>query len=298
MNIKNTKLYLLLVIFISLLLIISCAKNNPITSEKNKETTVQNTTIETKSTVNESSASSETNASNPNQSTNTSTSETQTTSNNPQTIDFSNETVGAVPTSFLPAVGNWVIGIDGNNKVLVVDGSKWKSGEASSSLAEQARKLYGDKYGEFLDNVTAYAYFPFAVASNIEDFSNGEISLKFKTISGQIDQAAGILIDLKPNGDYFTLRANAIEQNMVFWKFASGKRSSEVWVRNVPTSKGEWHNLKVVVNGKSIQGYLDDKLYLESQLPSTVSGKVGIWSKSDSVVYFNDFSVKFNNSVK
>ena len=298
MNIKNTKLYLLLVIFISLLVIISCAKNNPITSEKNKETSVQSTTAETKSTVSESSASSETAASNTSQPTNTSTSETQITSNNPQTIDFSNETVGAVPTSFLPVVGNWVIGIDGNNKVLVVDGSKWKSGEVSSSLVEQARKLYGDKYGEFLDNVTAYAYFPFAVAPNIEDFSNGEISLKFKTISGEIDQAAGILFDLKSNGDYLTLRVNAIEQNMVFWKFASGKRSSEVWVRNVPTSKGEWHNLKVVINDKSLQGYLDDKLYLESQLPSTVSGKIGIWSKSDSVVYFDDFSVKFSNSVK
>ena len=58
------------------------------------------------------------------------------------------------------------------------------------------------RYAEFLDNVQAYAYFPYAVAKGIDDFRGGEISFRFKPVAGRIDQGAGILFNLKPNGDY------------------------------------------------------------------------------------------------
>src|SRR5262245_58900077 len=119
--------------------------------------------------------------------------------------DFSGETVGSEPTSFVPAVGNWLVGIDGNNKVLVVDGRTWSEGQAAAGLADKARSIYGERYAEFLDNVKAYAYFPFAVFKDLQDFKEGEISLRFKPIAGRIDQGAGILFNLKPNGDYLTL---------------------------------------------------------------------------------------------
>src|SRR5262245_12281420 len=116
--------------------------------------------------------------------------------------DFSSETVGAEPASFVPAVGNWLIGSDGNNRVLVVDGRKWSEGQAAAGLADKAKAIYGERYAEFLDNVKAYAYFPFAVFKDLQDFKEGEISLRFKPIAGRIDQGAGILFNLKPNGDY------------------------------------------------------------------------------------------------
>src|SRR5262249_20689977 len=106
--------------------------------------------------------------------------------------DFSGETVGAEPASFVPAVGNWLIGVDGNNKVLVVDGRKWSEGQAAAGLADKAKAIYGERYAEFLDNVKAYAYFPFAVFKDLQDFKEGEISLRFKPIAGRIDQGAGI----------------------------------------------------------------------------------------------------------
>ena len=131
--------------------------------------------------------------------------------------DFSGETVGAEPVSFVPAVGNWLIAADGNNKVLVVDGRKWSEGQASAGLADKARALYGERYAEFLDNVKAYAYFPFAVFKDLQDFKEGEISLRFKPIAGRIDQGAGILFNLKPNGDYLIVCANALENNLVLF---------------------------------------------------------------------------------
>src|SRR5262249_5979466 len=103
-------------------------------------------------------------------------------------LDFSEDTVGAEPKSFLGVVGVWRVEADGNNKVLVVDGRQWKEGQTAAGIADKARALYGDRYAEFLDRVQAYAYFPYIVAKDVGDFRNGEISVRFEGISGRIDQ--------------------------------------------------------------------------------------------------------------
>jgi hypothetical protein len=209
----------------------------------------------------------------------------------PLEIDFSNESVGAEPKSFLSVVGVWRIETDGNNKVLVVDGRQWKEGQTSAGIADKARALYGERYAEFLDRVQAYAYFPYAIAKDVDDFGNGEISVRFEGISGRIDQGAGILFNLKPNGDYLTVRANALENNLVLWKFEKGKRSSVKWIRNTPTATHQWHDLKVRIAGTKVEGYLDGKLYLEHILPEPVAGRIGLWSKADSHMYFDNYTV-------
>ena len=205
--------------------------------------------------------------------------------------NFSEETVGAMPTSFAAAVGHWSIGIDSGNKVLVVDGRKWSRGQASAGLADKARALYGERYAEFLDNVQAYAYYPFAVNQQVENFTNGQIKMRFKAIAGRIDQGAGILFDLKPNGDYFALRVNPLENNLVLWRFRHGKRSSVNWVRNVPTPTRKWHDLKITIQGKHLTASVNGKRYMEYGLPAPVTGRVGVWTKADSVVYFDDYTV-------
>lgn len=206
--------------------------------------------------------------------------------------NFSDETPGAQPKSLTPAVGNWVIGQDKDNTVMVVDGRDWSSGQPAAGVADKARALYGERYAEFLDNVKAYAYFPYAVLDSVPDFKEGTISLRFKGIDGRIDQAAGILFNLQPNGDYLTVRANALEDNLVLFQFVKGKRSSVEWVRNTPTPSGEWHDLKVEVKGKTVKGYLDGKHYLTHELDEPVSGRIGLWSKADSVVYFDDLKIE------
>ena len=210
-------------------------------------------------------------------------------------IDFSDDTVGAEPKSFLSVVGVWRIEAEGNKKVLAVDGRQWKEGQTSAGVADKARALYGDRYAEFLDRVQAYAYFPYTVAKDVPDFRDGEISVRFEGISGRIDQGAGILFNLKPNGDYLTIRANCLEDNLVLWKFEKGKRSSVNWVRNTPTATHQWHELKVRISGTKVDGYLDGKLYLEHTLAQPVSGRIGLWSKADSHMYFTDYTVTTTN---
>ena len=209
----------------------------------------------------------------------------------PLKIDFSNETVGSDPTTFVNVVGVWRIEAEGDNKLLAVDGRKWKEGQASAGLAERAKALYGERYAEFLDRVQAFAYFPYTVAKGVEDFRNGEISVRFKGISGRIDQGAGILFNLQPNGDYLTVRANPLENNVVLWKFEKGKRSSVVWIRNTPTPTRQWHDLKVRIAGAKIEGYLNGKRFLEHTWSEPISGRVGLWSKADSYVFFDDYTV-------
>lgn len=207
-------------------------------------------------------------------------------------IDLSKEKVGAESSKFLSVVGNWIIVEDEGKKCLAVDGRQWMRGQPAGGLAQKARAIYGSRHEEFIDNVKAFAYFPYAIAKDIQDFQNGEISIKFKLISGQLDSCAGILFNSKPNGDYLTVRFNGKEDNLVLWTFTKGKRSFvKKGSENVPLARNQWYSMKITVHGTSLQGYLNDRLLLEYTMAEPVAGRVGVWSKTDSVSYFDDFTV-------
>src|SRR5438552_636220 len=107
------------------------------------------------------------------------------------TISFQDEVVGAEAKSMPGVVGFWQVGVDGEKHVLIVDGRKWRSGQAAAGLADKARALYGERYAEFLDSVSSFAYYPYAVARALDNFAGGEISVRFKPIEGRVDQAGG-----------------------------------------------------------------------------------------------------------
>jgi len=206
-------------------------------------------------------------------------------------LDFAKDSLGGEPAALVSVVGICRIENEKGRNVLAVDGRQWKEGQSSAGIADKARALYGERYAEFLDRVQAYAYFPYVVAKDVQNFTNGEMTVRFEGISGRIDQGAGILFNLKPNGDYLTIRANCLENNLVLWKFEKGRRSSVKWVRDTPTPSRQWHELKVRIAGAKVEGWLDGKRYLEHTLPEAVSGRIGLWSKADSHVYFDDFTV-------
>jgi hypothetical protein len=210
----------------------------------------------------------------------------------PVKIDVAQEKAGAEPKHFLGVVGNWIVVKDGNKNVLMVDGREWKRGQPAGGLADKAREIYGSRHEEFLDNVKAFAYFPYAVAQGVEDFRDGEISMRFQIVEGQLDQCAGILFNLKPNGDYLTVRFNGKEDNLVLWTFNKGvrkfvKRGEE----EVPLAVKQWHTMKIVIKGTKLQGFLNDRLLLNYTLAEPVTGKIGVWSKTDSVSYYDDYTV-------
>ena len=97
-------------------------------------------------------------------------------------IDVAGEKAGAEPTHFIPIVGNWIVTKDGDKNVLMVDGRQWKRGDPSGGLADKARAIYGSRHEDFIDNVKAFAYFPYAIAQGVDDFKNGEISMRFQMV--------------------------------------------------------------------------------------------------------------------
>ena len=90
---------------------------------------------------------------------------------------------------------------DGADKVIMVDGQPWKANQNNRTalLAERARSFYNAAQEDFIDNVKQFAYYPIATLNRVDNFSNGAISLKFKTIAGDLDRCSGILFNVKPN---------------------------------------------------------------------------------------------------
>lgn len=209
-----------------------------------------------------------------------------------RTFSFAADAPGKEPSQFLPMVGNWIVTNDGGKRVLMVDGRIWKKGQPSGGLAEKARAIYGAEHEEFIDNVKAFAYYPIAVNKSVGEFSNGSLGVRFKMIGGALDRCAGILFNVKPNGDYLAVRFNGTEDNVVLWTFKEGKRSFvKRGIETVPLELGTWNDLRVEIAGTSMKAYLNGKLNLEFTLSEPVSGKVGLWSKTDSMTLFDGFTV-------
>jgi hypothetical protein len=207
-------------------------------------------------------------------------------------VDVTGDKAGAEPVHFLGVVGHWTVVEDGGKNVLMEDGRVWKKNEPSGGLADKARAIYGSRHEEFIDNVKAFAYFPYAVAQGFDDFQNGEIAMRFQMIDGSLDRCAGILFNLKPNGDYLTVRFNGMEDNLVLWTFNKGvRRFVKRGSQDRPLKLKEWYTMKIAVHGAKLEGYLNGEKLLDYALSEPVSGKVGVWSKTDSVIYYDDFTV-------
>lgn len=206
-------------------------------------------------------------------------------------IDFNNETPGTDSKAFIAIAGTWHIDKDGSNIVYAVDGRRLQSG-LSPGAADLAKGLFGKKSVEFLKGIQPLKDFPLAICKEYPDFKNGTLTVSFKAISGKEDRAAGIAFNIKQNGEYLAIRSNALENNLVLFKFENGNRSSLQWVNDVPTPSNQWHTLKMTIRGKKIEGYLDDKKHIDYMHHEPISGKIGLWSKADSYMFFYNFIVE------
>jgi len=201
-------------------------------------------------------------------------------------VDFNDEIFGAPSQYFSAFVGSWHIDKDENNLVYAVDGRRWEQGLMADGIATKAKALYGERYAEFLDNLEAYKYFPLSIYKGCDIFNNGTIEVSFKAISGRIDQGAGIAFNIKGNGDHLVIRANPLERNLVLFKLEKGRRSTVKWIRGVSHKSKIWYNFKVIIKDNYIEAYLDDTKYLSYTYKDRISGKIGLWSKADSYVFF------------
>jgi len=132
--------------------------------------------------------------------------------------------------------------------------------------------------------------FPLLI-SDEGSFQDLDISVKFKAVSGSIDRAGGLVFRLKDPNNYYIVRANALENNYRLYHVVNGRRS-EFAGANLKVTSGEWHELRVEAVGNRITCYYDGNKKIEATDDTFKdAGKVGLWTKADSVTYFDDLKV-------
>jgi hypothetical protein len=125
---------------------------------------------------------------------------------------------------------------------------------------------------------------------NDTNLKDGFVEVKFKTVSGQEDQAGGVVWRAQDADNYYIARANALEGNVRIYHFVKGKRT-QFKGANLPVASGQWHTLRVNFSGDRFAVLFNGKELFAAE-DSTISGagKVGVWTKADSVTLFDDFS--------
>ena len=131
--------------------------------------------------------------------------------------------------------------------------------------------------------------FPWCVKKDVST-ADGFVEVKFKPISGNEDQAGGVVWRWKDGNNYYIARANALENNVSLYHTEKGRRITIKYV-DAPVTSNKWHTLRAEFSGKHIKVLLNGKTYIELE-GGHISGKgaVGVWTKADSETSFDDFS--------
>ncbi len=114
-----------------------------------------------------------------------------------------------------------------------------------------------------------------------------DLEVSFLAVTGQGDQGGGLIWRAQDDRNYYLTRANPLEQNIRLYRVVKGVRQHLAnFDRIIP--KNKWHTLRVVVRGDYFQVMFDGQPVLDVHDPTFTSGRVGLWTKSDAVTYFDD----------
>ncbi len=119
---------------------------------------------------------------------------------------------------------------------------------------------------------------------------DGFVEVKFKPISGKEDQAGGVVWRAKDPNNYYIARANALEDNVTIYHTINGRRTEKKRT-NMKVATNVWHTLRVEFQDSHFTVTLDGKKAITwDDNTFKDAGKVGVWTKADSVTLFDDFS--------
>jgi len=133
--------------------------------------------------------------------------------------------------------------------------------------------------------------FPLAIYQPISA-KNVEVTLRFKPLAGRVDQAGGIAVRVTSPNDYYLVRANALEDNVRFYRIVKGRRE-QLATANIKVASNQWHTLgikaenerfTVTFNGKALHS-TNDRTFMDV-------GRVALWTKSDSVTRFDQINIQ------
>jgi len=133
------------------------------------------------------------------------------------------------------------------------------------------------------------ATFPVCI-KNDTNLKDGFVEVKFKPIAGKEDQAGGVIWRVRDANNYYIARANALENNVMIYHTINGKRVAFKSI-NTKVTSGVWHTLRVEFHGSQFAVVFDSNKVIDATDESFANaGKVGMWTKADSVTAFDNFT--------
>ena len=192
--------------------------------------------------------------------------------------------------AFATVVGSWTSADDGS---WIADATKWDGQMSPEYLKEIKASLWAPGEDTFITNGTAKGAFPLSVSQDVTTFSEGTLRVQFKLMGGPSDQTAGLVFNLRPAGEYLYVRYNTKEGNVALWGFVKGDRHLVArGSSKVQYPLNTWNDLTVTIIGKKVIGRVNDTLVVEHELDVPVEGRVGLWTKRDSLTAFREFRVE------
>ena len=182
-----------------------------------------------------------------------------------QTLHFIADPVGALPPG-------WTAGVTGR-------GSHRWSVEVDADAASKRNVLKQSGRGDF----------PWCIVRGAS-LADGFVEARFKPISGAEDQAGGLVWRARDSNNYYIARANALEGNVTIYHTINGRRTEKKRT-SMKVASGQWHTLRVDFEGSHFTVTFDGKKAIEwDDTTFQEAGKVGVWTKADSVTLFDDFA--------
>jgi hypothetical protein len=164
-----------------------------------------------------------------------------------------------------------------------------KGGEAEWTVAEDQTASQGRAIEQTSTDRTDYR-FPLAIHESLSA-ANLDVEVRFKAVAGKIDQAGGIAVRLQDADNYYVVRANALEDNVRFYRVVQGRRE-QLEGANLEVTANQWHTLRLRAEGERFTVSYDGKM-LFGVIDKTFAeaGGVALWTKADSVTRFDAMTI-------
>lgn len=185
-----------------------------------------------------------------------------------RTFTFENDAIGAPPTHFdfartaRGAAGKWTVELErgGRNHVLL---------QSSADKTDDR--------------------FPVAVVKSAS-FRDVTLTIRARPLAGEVDQGFGVVWRYRDADNYYITRCNALEDNCTIYHVINGSRRP-LQNHSVKVASNAWHTLKIEARGDRFVVWLDGAKVLDARDDTFQSGQVGLWTKADSVIEFDDFTI-------
>ena len=171
--------------------------------------------------------------------------------------------------------------------------TQWRTGNGDAAEWRVIRDTSaegGSAIAQISNDKTDYR-FPLAVYKPFSG-KNLEVSVRFKPVGGSVDQAGGIAVRLLTPDDYYVVRANALEDNVRFYRVVKGRRE-QLAGSNIKVATNTWHTLGLRAEGDRFNISYDGRpLFAATDRTFANAGKVALWTKADSITHFDQLTIQ------